>query len=296
MWLQTRFERVVEFAQAAWDIGFEGIELSHILPETWFEGLTPGRWDVAAVHHPCPLPDTRVPYLSDPDPQRRRVAVSAAKTSVDTAVHYGASAVVLHVGDIPELEYREDELRSRTQARQQGTAEYNTAMERFKTARASAKERYLAACLASLGELAEYAGERGIRLGLETRELAREIPNIDDMDMLLAELPATVAGLWLDTGHVAVTTRLGFANQREWLRRHGHRLIGLHLHDCLMLRDHLIPGLGDVNFAELVPYLAPDTVRTCEFDWFYTPEEVREGVSCLVQAGVCTPLRADRAC
>ncbi len=296
MWLQTRTTRVVDFARAAWDIGFERLELSHILPAEWFAGFAPGRWDVAAVHHPCPLPPHRVPYLSDPDPAQRRVALGAARTSVDTAVRYGAGYVVLHVGDIPELEYWEDELRSRTLARQGGTPEYAEARRRFETARAQAKGPYLEASLASLRELAAYASERGVRLGLETREFAREIPDLDDLGLLLAELPPSVAGLWLDTGHVAVTARLGRASQAEWLQRHGDRLLGLHLHDCLGLRDHLLPGLGDIAFAELVPYLTQHTVRTCELDWFYTTEELRAGVHRLVEAGVCAPLRVDRAC
>ena len=296
MWLQTRYDRVADFAAEAWRIGFQRVELSHILPQEALRGFEPGRWDVAAVHHPCPLPPHRVPYLSDRDPARRRVALDAARASVDTAVRYGAGYVVLHVGDIPELEYWEDELRSRTLARQAGTPEYAEARRRFETARAEAKGPYLAASLAGLRELAAYAGERGVRLGLETREFAREIPDLDDLSLFLAELPPSVAGLWLDTGHVAVTARLGRASQADWLRRHGDRLLGLHLHDCLGLRDHLLPGLGDIAFAELVPYLTPDTVRTCELDWFYTPEELRAGVHRLVEAGVCAPLRVERAC
>ncbi len=289
MWLQTRYDRVVDFAAAARDIGFARIELSHILPVEMFDGFAPGVWDVAAVHHPCPLPPGRLPLLSDPDPARRAAAVAASKVSIDTAARYGAPAVVFHIGDIPELEYWEDELRSRTLARQQATPEYAAALARFDRDRAALKAPYLAASLASLQELADYAGERGVRLGLETREFAREIPDIDDMAFLLDALPSNV-GLWLDTGHVAVTARLGRASMMAWLQRHGNRLIGLHLHDTFGLRDHLIPGLGDIDFALLGPYLRTDTVRTCELDWFYTPAELRAGVAHLVAAGVCDPL------
>lgn len=289
MWLQTRYDRVVDFACAARDMGFTRIELSHILPQEMFDGFAPGAWDVAAVHHPCPLPPTRVPLLSDPDPRRRAAAVAAGKVSVDTAVRYGAPAVVLHVGDIPELEYWEDELRSRTLARQRATPEYAATVARFDRDRALAKAPYLAASLAALQELADYGGERGVRLGLETREFAREIPDCDDMAVLLDALPANV-GLWLDTGHAAVTARLGRPGLGTWLERHGARLIGLHLHDTLGLRDHLIPGLGDIDFATLVPYLRDDVVRTCELDWFYTPAELRAGVARLAAAGVCAPL------
>lgn len=290
MWLQTRFQRVVDFAHAARDMGFRRIELSHILAAEAFAGFEPGAWDVAAVHHPAPLPAGRIPYLADPDPARRRVALAQARVSLDTAARYGATAVVLHVGDIPELEYWEDELRSRTLAGQQMTAEYARATARFEADRARLKGRYLAAARASLDALADDAAARGVRLGLETRELARELPDIDDMAELLDALPADVAGLWLDTGHVAVTARLGRPGLALWLEHHGERLIGLHLHDCRGLRDHLLPGLGDVAFATLTPYLTPDTVRTCELDWFYTPDELRAGVARLAAAGVCDPL------
>lgn len=290
MWLQTRYDRVVDFARAAWNIGFRRFELSHILPTAAFEGFVPGEWDVAAVHHPAPLPTTRVPHLSDPDPERRWLAVAHARGSLDTAARYGAAAVILHIGDIPELEYQEDELRSRTLARQQTKPEYAAAVARFDAERARRREPYLAAALDSLLRLADDAARLGVRLGLETREFAREIPDLDDMTILLDELPAEVAGMWLDTGHVAITARLGRPGLRDWLGHHGDRLIGLHLHDCLDLRDHLVPGQGDVHFAALTPYLTPDTVRTCELDWFYTPGELRAGVARLVAAGVCAPL------
>lgn len=290
MWLQTRYDRVVDFARAAWGIGFRRIELSHILPAAAFAGFVPGEWDVAAVHHPAPLPTARVPYLADPDPERRWLAVAHARASLDTAARYGAAAVVLHIGDIPELEYWEDELRSRTLAHQQVTPEYAAAVARFDSDRARWREPYLAAALDSLQRLADDAARLGVRLGLETREFAREIPDLDDMAVLLEALPVEVAGLWLDTGHVAVTARLGRPSLRDWLARHGERLIGLHLHDCLDLRDHLLPGLGDVPFAALVPYLTADTVRTCELDWFYTPDELRAGVARLAAAGVCAPV------
>jgi sugar phosphate isomerase/epimerase len=69
------------------------------------------------------------------------------------------------------------------------------------------------------------------------------------------------------------------------LQQLGNRLVGFHLHDCLGLRDHLIPGRGRVDFAMVVSYLRADTVPACEFDYYEEVAGIREGLDFLRAAG-----------
>ena len=85
-------------------------------------------------------------------------------------------------------------------------------------------------------------------------------------------------GYWHDTGHAQRQANLGYTPHEAWLRQLGNRLVGFHLHDCLGLRDHLIPGRGRVDFAMVVSYLRADTVPACEFDYYEEVADIREGL------------------
>jgi sugar phosphate isomerase/epimerase len=105
------------------------------------------------------------------------------------------------------------------------------------------------------------------------------------MRQLLERTAGSPLGAWLDTGHVFAQQNLGLHSIEDWLGVVGDRWLGAHLHDVVGLRDHLIPGTGAVPFAELGPRLPEDAVRTCEFDWYFAPEEVVSGAHLLVRSG-----------
>ncbi len=49
------------------------------------------------------------------------------------------------------------------------------------------------------------------------------------------------------------------------------------------LRDHLLPGLGEMDFARIMARRCPrSAVLTCELDWYYTPQEIVAGRSYVV--------------
>jgi sugar phosphate isomerase/epimerase len=58
-----------------------------------------------------------------------------------------------------------------------------------------------------------------------------------------------VVGYWHDTGHAGTHERLGFTTQAEWLKRYADRMIGIHLHDINVERDHQCPGNGSIDWA-----------------------------------------------
>ena len=119
-------------------------------------------------------------------------------------------------------------------------------------------------CDAGLIELAEYAGQLGVRLGLENRDHYCEIPLLDELDDLLGLGYDEVLVYCHDVGHAQKLEHLGCCPREEWLRRFAGRMAEVYLHDIVGLRDHLAPGLGQVDWDMVARYLPSGAVRTCE--------------------------------
>jgi sugar phosphate isomerase/epimerase len=164
------------------------------------------------------------------------------------------------------------------------TAEYARLKDQFVAARAVQARVNFSAVRQSIIELAEYAGERGIKLGLENRYYYFEIPSPDELCDLL-ELGFNNVGFWYDVGHAEALAQLGFIQHEEWLRRFAPRMIGVHLHDIVGIDDHRVAGTGQVNWEMVARYLPADALRTCEFQNNNSPEQVTAGVEWLIEKG-----------
>jgi sugar phosphate isomerase/epimerase len=152
-------------------------------------------------------------------------------------------------------------------------------------ARTRRQPPFFEAARRSLDELAALAIRYGLRLGVESRRQYREIPSFEELGILLADhAPATV-GFWYDPGHVQVLANLGFHQHQPWLDLFAARIVGVHLHDVIGLRDHLLPGLGELDFAHIGRHLPADAVRTFELDWYYEEQELQTGLAHARAAG-----------
>jgi sugar phosphate isomerase/epimerase len=116
----------------------------------------------------------------------------------------------------------------------------------------------------SLEKLLPEAERRGIRLGIENRYYFHEIPDFEEIGMILGRFRSENIGYWHDVGHAQVQEYTGIARQRELLEAYGDDLIGVHLHDADGLDDHLAPGQGDVDFGALRLFLRPTHIKILE--------------------------------
>jgi len=133
--------------------------------------------------------------------------------------------------------------------------------------------------------LLEYAAPLGLRLGLENRYHYLEHPSPDELGILLGLAGPEQIGFIYDSGHAQTLSRLGFYADDVWLERFAPRILGTHLHDLVNTTDHYAPGLGDVDFAPIAAALPAAAFRTCEFQTFNTPEQVKAGLEWLAKAG-----------
>lgn len=257
------------------ELGFKAVELSFNLDAGMVKGVAScaGRFniEVASLHNYCPVPDglsrqEALPdcfSLSSLNEDERRTAVKYTKRTIDVAAMLGARAVVLHCGrvEIP------DHTRKLIGLYEQGlisSPEAGQLKDQMSRQRGSFAGDFVSRVLLSLDELNSYAAKEGISLGVETRFYHREIPDIDEIGVILDEFSGSGIGYWHDTGHAQLMENLGFLKHEDFLRRYGARLIGAHLHDISGCRDHLAPLEGKIDFNMLKPYLGKGVLKVIE--------------------------------
>ena len=302
MWMQKRYSSLDEFFDAARELGFDTFELGHHVSEELAQTASLTTGDIQAVHAPCPTnPRTRNAQLSALDKDERANAVEAVTASIGLAQQAGAPLVVVHAGRVAVNPMLETELRALYDQGLKEGQEYNDLKTELAEERSRHAERHLDAALWSLERLAGSADSAGVRLCLENRVHYYEIPLPDELDLLLRELGGPMA-FCFDTGHAYVLEELGFVDHGEWLSGFDEQLALVHLHDVRAmqkrsdpsqhmvlgtgLQDHVVPGAGVVDFAQVLRDISGRVIFTCEFDWYHTPDEVKAGLAYLREQGI----------
>ncbi|MEQ1859501.1 MAG: sugar phosphate isomerase/epimerase family protein [Chthoniobacteraceae bacterium] len=269
------------------DLGFTRVELGHGIRMSLMEGalhaLEKGLCTFTSLHNFCPLPVeiTRASpdcyKLSSPDERERERALRHSFQTIDFAVRLGAKFIVMHLGRTSIDHYTEKLVR----LAEVGMI-HSREFVRLKLECVQRRELdvppYLRRAKDSLRRVADYAAEKGVKLGVESRHSYEEIPNETEMLDVLDEFNEPAIGYWHDFGHVQVKHNLGFLDHREWLEQVAPRLIGCHLHDTQWPgRDHMPPFAGDINYDELMPLIPPGMLFVLEMSPRRTVEEIGEG-------------------
>ena len=289
MWLQKRFDHLNDFFAAGRAMGFRQFEPGAVVTPSMLEGVVPGQQLIPSVHAPCPnirhvSGQSAAGLFASTDKAERTWAVSRVKATIDLALHLGARAVVLHAGRVDVSRTLEKRMRD-LYPRKRSPLEYERAKAQLVAARARKQPANFAAACRSLEKVVPYAQAAGIKLGLETRYHYCEIPNLEEMHTLLADFDPKIIYYWHDTGHAHNQENLGFTPHEEWLRSFSPRMLGVHFHDIQGLKDHLIPGMGEIDFGMVASYLPDQAIRTCEFDYPFSEEEMTTGVEFLRKIG-----------
>jgi sugar phosphate isomerase/epimerase len=250
------------------ELGFSCLELGHGLRAPMVAGLLDAQqqlgFRVSSVHCFCPLPPE---VLADnPDcyeftshrPDARARATRLACQTVETAVRFGAGCVVVHAGRVRTL-HGTSRLREVAALRGMGGRHY----AREKLAAVRRRERisamYLERATGCLREVADHAGERGIRLGIENRDDYEAVPSERELALLLDRVGAPHVGYWHDFGHAQIKHHLGLLDHEQWLERVGGLTVGSHVHDVKWpFSDHRPPFTGEVPFEKLRNRLPKD--------------------------------------
>ena len=293
-WIR-RSGSVAAALDAIFQLGLRRLELNAMTPAQVAE--LPGElarrgMSVQSLHHPCPWPmdpsgeprrGPEVDGLASPVAEVRSRALSWARATIDLAHHLGAVAVVLHLGRV-EMPAVQGQLFALLQAgdRQAFAALRDQACAQ----RQAARGPHLRSALASIRGLGAYAARAGVALGVEVRDGLHEIPSLAEFDDVFAATEGLPVYYWHDVGHAEKQQQLGLGSQSQFLRAPGRRLLGVHLHDCLLDRDHLAPGSGQIDLAAVARMLPEGVLRTLELGSQVTMEEAERGLRLLADLGL----------
>ena len=293
MWAQQdRFEDMHTFAEAAKELGYDSIEISHLTPTEQFERLLDGSGaTISSIHAPAPLvridgkrnSSLNLAALDD----ERDTAIEFTKGSIDRAANVNAGYVVVHLGGITskmlDSEFKQRKLfDSGTREGPEVEALRSETLER----RAELALPWFEKARESLAVLAAYAKERGVAIGLENRLHYHEFPLPQEALELCADYPAELVGYWHDVGHAEVQARLGYVDKRAWLDTNKERTLGCHLHDVDGLGDHRAPGNGDVEWDYISEGLPRSALWVLEINQRQADEDVRGAIGFLRERGV----------
>ena len=265
-------------------MGFRSIELSHGMSATLLEGVLEAkkkhRFQISSVHNFLPSPpEVRA---DNPDcyeftshrPSDRVRAVRLTRATVDWAARLGAPFVVVHCGRIRSLDLTA-KLRELVEAGKSPGREYAAAKLAAVRRREQVAEIYLQRVLECLTDVVDYAGSKGVRIGIENREHYEAVPTERELVAFLRRLDSANAGYWHDFGHAQIKQNLGLLDHRQWLES-APPALGCHVHDVRWpFRDHCAPFSGEVDFPSLIPLFPKSCVMVFELSPRTTADDLR---------------------
>lgn len=291
MWWNQDTQTANEFFTSGRALGFARFELNHQIPPEAMQHIDTNRFSIGSLHDPCPahtharvLEQTDI-QITSLDENRRRQGVDVVKGTIDEACRMGCRLVVIHPGRIICDHSMDDQLRAMYRAGSKGTPDYEELRQKTIADRASRSTPHLEKCLESLREIIAFASGTGLMLGLENRFHFYELPVFDEMQAMLNEFRQPWVGWQFDIGHLQVHDQLGLLNMKDWLHQFNQRIVGLHLHDVIGIKDHQVPGTGEVDFAMIAKYLPTDCYHTLEVDKVHNREAVDRGIRYLEKSG-----------
>ncbi|MDE2933922.1 MAG: sugar phosphate isomerase/epimerase [Chloroflexota bacterium] len=291
---QKRFDNGADFARYAAEAGYDAIEVSHsTTPEKLREILDSGILPVTSVHQPAPLVEVEGGKsnhdlnLASTKRSEHARALRHALRSVEWAAEAGASALVVHLGEV-EGSFSGTTAELYRLFRQHGIRDNRAAEARaeLEQRRAEAAPANLEAARESLEQLVEAARSHGIVIGIENRLDFHQIPLPAESRALMDGFAPDEVGHWHDTGHAEVLDRLGFLPHRAWFDELGDRLVGAHVHDVRGVVDHRAPGTAQLDWEMVAGGLSSLDAITLEIDQRETDDDVRAAPAFLRSVGL----------
>jgi len=274
------------------ELGFSSVELNVEVPAGFIPEIA-RELKVVSVHNFCPKVD-RVPpgktiyspyNISSTDEAERELAVKLTIKTVDTAANTGASAIVIHAGEV--VTGFTGRMLAKIYNETKGGSDYAKKLSEFRSQRSAESGKYVGNVISSLDKILNYAVKKKVKLGIENRFWSNEIPSIEEFGAIFEELDSEFIGLWYDVGHAVIAEKQGMAKDRlDFLKNYGDKLVGVHLHDVVDVYDHKAPGTGDVDFKKMAGYFTAGAVLVNETHPAAAREDLRKSTEYLKSCGI----------
>ena len=256
------------------ELGFRRVELGYDLRADLVPGVrklvAAGTVRVDSLHNFCPLPvgvakaTPEVFTFTDSDSGIRAAAVKHTEKTIRFAAEIGARFVVVHAGyvDMPRLT---DQLLEMFNHDGPGSPAYEKIRQRLFDLREKGAKRHLGWLRQGLDQLLPLLDETGVTLGLELLPWWEALPSEVEMEPLLRAYDTPRLRCWYDVGHTFIRENLMQSNALRWQQRLQPWIAGYHLHDAQPpARDHIMPPQGQIDFAAMREYVAPEAVLVLE--------------------------------
>jgi len=257
------------------DLGFEMVELDYRIRETLYREMKSlilkEELKVMSIHNFFPLPDDAHLrrangdrfLLSSPDRGERDLAIQMTIRTIECAQDIGAAAVVLHLGKV-DMKAENGHLFDLFNHQRLDHPEGHLFLEGKLKERRERREPYLESVFFSLDRLNREAEKRGILLGVENRYYYHEIPDFEEIGIIMDRFSEGSIRYWHDMGHAYVLERLGIIEPGSLLRSYAPLNAGVHIHDAIGIDDHRAPGTGEIDFAGQKDWLLSVPIKILE--------------------------------
>jgi sugar phosphate isomerase/epimerase len=293
-WWDTRSFRGDEIVGDILELGFEGVELEYRITNSIYQQMRPHlnkQVRVLSIHNFFPKPedpahakaDADLFLLSSPDKEERSRAVAYTIRTIEHASDLEAQAVILHLGRVDMANPKEGFVELYQGGKIDGNQGEAFLKEQTQIRQAK-RQKNLDAVLFSLEKLNREAEHKGVLLGIENRYHFHEIPNFEEIGIILGEFVGGAVRYWHDVGHAAVHEQLGISRHKDLLDAYSGNMIGIHFHDAKGLDDHLAPGQGEIDYAEITPFLKPTMAKILEIHPKVEREDLLEGAQVIKAA------------
>ncbi len=288
-WNANRSADGTIIAREIFDLGIKDIELNFSLTKKMVEDIfkfcAHKGMRITSLHNFCPIPEGLNIQEALPDyyslaslnEQERQRAVAFTKISIDTAQNVGAKAVVLHCGRV-EMEDKTKILIDILRKDPSKNELFKKNADEFIQERKRKSPPHVEQILKSLSELCQYAKKSNCILGLENRFYYREIPSLEEFEIIFKKLKDDNITYWHDVGHAYIFEQLGLIKENSLLEHFGSRLAGMHIHDIKNLNDHQAPLKGEFNFQTLTPYIKKDTNKVIEAHGCASVQDIHKSI------------------
>jgi sugar phosphate isomerase/epimerase len=277
------------------DLGFEGVELEYRISEQLYEEIRPrilnDEVQVLSIHNYFPVPAIIPPErvsgdcfsLSSLDREERDNGVSYTFRTLETAHDLEARVVVLHLGRV-ETDLPRNGLQ---QLYRENTSNDEVAklLQQEREERSRLRDPHLDALLFSMERIVKRAEQLGVVVGIENRYYFQEIPDMEEIGIILDQFRGGPIGYWHDTGHAAVSEALGILQHKALLQLYASHLVGAHLHDSHGIDDHKPPGQGEIDFDMVNRYLPEGAIQIMEIKPSARGHEILDGLDFLKGKG-----------
>lgn len=240
------------------ELGFRRIELGYDLRLELVAGvkkmIAQRAVSVGSVHNFCPVPvgaPRGHPELftpADPSAKGASLAVHHITKTVEFAAEVGATAIVVHAGNVV-MKRRSERLIQMIM--QKGVYDQATDKARMKLQFKRDKKvpRQLDSLRRSIESLLPTLEKNRVVMAVENLPTWESIPTEAEWETILNEFKSPWLGYWHDIGHGQIRENMGFIRQDRWLERLENSLTGMHIHDVIPpAMDHEMPPNGSVDF------------------------------------------------